>query len=128
MTGELMGVDHRQAPSLESKTGLQPACLTKNGMQGGGRGGRQGCRGRAHAPQDHNTKKELSFRFFKSTTGLLLLAERRPSKQHTSLPQGRIFSDNWTCCHTKTEVSNQLAVSPSHSMLTPVQLAPALIL
>ena len=29
------------------------------------------------------------------------------SKQHTSIPQGRICSDNFTCGHTETEVANQ---------------------
>ena len=29
------------------------------------------------------------------------------SQQHTSAPQGRICSDNFTCCHTETEVADQ---------------------
>ena len=29
------------------------------------------------------------------------------SQQHASVPQGRIFSDNFTCCHTDIEVADQ---------------------
>ena len=29
------------------------------------------------------------------------------SQQHASVSQGRICSDNFTCCHTETEVANQ---------------------
>ena len=29
------------------------------------------------------------------------------SQQHASVSQGRICSDNFTCCHTQTEVADQ---------------------
>ena len=29
------------------------------------------------------------------------------SQQHASVSQGRICSDNFTCCHTETEVADQ---------------------
>ena len=29
-----------------------------------------------------------------------------PSQQHASVSQGRICSDNYTCCHTETEVAD----------------------
>ena len=29
------------------------------------------------------------------------------SQQHASVPQGRICSDNFTCCHTEIEVADQ---------------------
>ena len=38
---------------------------------------------------------------------LLLLVACFTSQQHASLSQGRICSDNCTCCHTETEVTNQ---------------------
>ena len=43
------------------------------------------------------------------------------SQQHASVSQGRICSDNFTCCHTETEVAGQTfhLTVPSHSMLTP---------
>ena len=47
------------------------------------------------------------------------------SQQHASVSQERIFSDKCTCCHTEIEVANQ-TITPSHSILTPVQPVPAL--
>ena len=41
------------------------------------------------------------------------------SQQHASVSQGRIRTDNFTCCHTEIEVQIQLSTSPSHSILTP---------
>ena len=29
------------------------------------------------------------------------------SQQHASVSQGRICSDNFTCCHTETDVADQ---------------------
>ena len=43
------------------------------------------------------------------------------SQQHASVSQGRICSDNVTCCHTEI-----LSISPSHSILTPGRPVPAL--
>ena len=37
----------------------------------------------------------------------LLLAGCLPSQQHASVSQGRICSDNFTCCHTEIEVTDQ---------------------
>ena len=50
------------------------------------------------------------------------------SQQHASVSQGRICSDNLTCCHTEIEVADQTFISPSHSILTPGQPVPALTL
>ena len=36
-----------------------------------------------------------------------------------SVSQGRICSDNFTCCHTETEVAEKVSTSSSHSILTP---------
>ena len=46
------------------------------------------------------------------------------SKQQASVSQGRICSDMCKCCHTEIK----LYISPSHSILTPGQPIPALIL
>ena len=43
------------------------------------------------------------------------------SHQHTSVYQGRVCSDNCTCCHTETERQIKLSTSPSHSIQTPGQ-------
>ena len=48
------------------------------------------------------------------------------SQQHASVSQGRICTDNFTCCHTKLQI--KLSTSPSHSILTPGRPVPALIL
>ena len=39
--------------------------------------------------------------------GLCLLVGCLTSQQQASVPQGRICSDNFTCCHTETEVADQ---------------------
>ena len=49
------------------------------------------------------------------------------SQQHASVSQGRICSDNFTCCHTE-KLQIKLATSPSHSILTPGRPVPALTL
>ena len=49
---------------------------------------------------------------------------RLPSQQHASVSQGRINKDNFTCCHTETEVADQTF----HLILTPGQPVPALTL
>ena len=38
---------------------------------------------------------------------LLLLVGCLTSQQHASVSQGRICSDNFTCCHTEMEVADQ---------------------
>ena len=58
----------------------------------------------------------------------LVLVGCLTSQQHASVSQGRICSDNFTCCHTEIEVADQLSISPSHSILTPGQPVPALTL
>ena len=42
------------------------------------------------------------------------------SRQHASVNQGRICSDNWPCCHTEIEVADQ-----TYSIPTPGQPVPA---
>ena len=49
------------------------------------------------------------------------------SQQHASESQGRMYSDNFTCCHTEIEVANQ-TVHLSHNIQTPGQPVPALSL
>ena len=44
------------------------------------------------------------------------------SQQHTSVSQGWMCSDNWTCCHTEIEVADQTF---HRSILTPGQPVPA---
>ena len=41
------------------------------------------------------------------TEGLLLLVGCLTSQQQASVSQGRICSDNFTCCHTEIEVADQ---------------------
>ena len=40
------------------------------------------------------------------------------SQQQASVSQGRICSDNFTCCHTEIEAADQTFISPSHSIET----------
>ena len=42
-----------------------------------------------------------------SETGMLLLVACLTSQQHASVSQGRICSDNFTCCHTEMEAADQ---------------------
>ena len=49
------------------------------------------------------------------------------SQQHASESQGRIYSDNFTCCHTEIEVADQ-TVHLSHNITAPGQPVPALTL
>ena len=49
------------------------------------------------------------------------------SQQYASVSQGRMCSDNCTCCHTETEAADQ-TFHLTHSILTPGQPAPALTL
>ena len=46
--------------------------------------------------------------------------------KHARVSQGRICTDNFTCCHTEIELAYQ--TPPNHSILTPGQLVPALTL
>ena len=48
------------------------------------------------------------------------------SQQHASVSQGRICSDNFTCCHTEIEAADQTFHLTRHSILTPGQPVPAL--
>ena len=55
-----------------------------------------------------------------------LLAGCLTSQQQTSVSQGRIYSDNCTCCHAEIEVAAQNFHLTSHSILTPGQPVSAL--
>ena len=44
---------------------------------------------------------------FSNNGDVCLLAGCLPSQQHVSVSQGRICSDNFTCCHTEIEVADQ---------------------
>ena len=50
------------------------------------------------------------------------------SQQQASVSQGRICTDNFTCCHTEIDVADQTFSSPSHSILTPGRPVPVLTL
>ena len=41
--------------------------------------------------------------------GVCLLVACLTSQQHTSVSQGRICTDNFTCCHTETEVADPIS-------------------
>ena len=57
------------------------------------------------------------------------------SQKHASVSQGQVFSDNFTCCHTETEVADQAfyvtqsqhtdtgPTSPSADPITPATVA-----
>ena len=62
-------------------------------------------------------------------SSVLLFVICLTSQQHSSVSQGRICSDNFTCCHTETEVADQTScitqpqytgpTSPSPDPITP---------
>ena len=58
--------------------------------------------------------------------GLGCLLACLTSQKHASVSQGRIYTDNFTCCHTEIEVA--VSTSPSHSVLTQGRPVPALTL
>ena len=69
------------------------------------------------------------------TSWVLLFVGCLTSQQHASVSQGRICSDNFTCCHTEIEVADQTfyltqsqytdtgPTSPSTDPVTPRRLA-----
>ena len=51
------------------------------------------------------------------------------SQQHASVSQGRICTDNFTCCHTEIEAADPtFHLTQSHSILTPGRPVPVLTL
>ena len=52
-------------------------------------------------------RKEKRRRKRKNTRYRLLLVGCLTSQQHASVSQGRICTDNFTCCHTEIEVADQ---------------------
>ena len=52
------------------------------------------------------TKTANKFATSKGSSGVCLLVDCLTSQQHASVSQGRICSDNFTCCHTETEVAD----------------------
>ena len=54
--------------------------------------------------------------FIVSVAGVCWLVGCLASQQHACVSQGRIYSDNCTCCHTEIEAADQ-TISPSHSIL-----------
>ena len=50
------------------------------------------------------TKRILTFM---SMVGVCLLVACLTSQQHASIYQGRICTDNFTCCHPEIEVADQ---------------------
>ena len=76
---------------------------------------------KAKGKQEHRTKScttnslcplpplplPLSLPRAEGLTEMLLLVGCLASQQHASVSQGRICSDNFTCCHTEIEVADQ---------------------
>ena len=56
--------------------------------------------------KDDNDDADLCF-LRKSECMMLLLVGCLTSQQHASVSRGRIFSDNFNCCHTEIEVTDQ---------------------
>ena len=69
----------------------------------GGEGG--GCGGGGKKKKTKN--KVLENEDKKEKNDLCLLVGCLSSQQHPSVSQGRICSDNFTCCHTEIEVADQ---------------------
>ena len=59
----------------------------------------------------HRVEQPTHFKFLHDLTGetgfVCLLVGCLSSQQHAIAPQGRICSDNCTCCHTEIEVADQ---------------------
>ena len=74
----------------------------KGGREEGGREGRErGMAGR-HLDRVHTTVLSNQ-----QTSNVCLLVGCLTSQQHASVSQGRICSDNFTCCHTEIDVGDQ---------------------
>ena len=59
------------------------------------------------AQRDNRTDKECERRGGGKSRGVCLLVGCLTSQQQASVSQGRICSDNFTCCHTEIEVADQ---------------------
>ena len=55
----------------------------------------------------HGYLKAMPTKAFPVKKGLLLFVGYLTSQQHASASQGRICSDNFTCCHTEIEIADQ---------------------
>ena len=65
-------------------------------------------------PHSHGETAQRSHSVGQSCRELMLLVGCLTSQQHASVSQGRICSDNFTCCHTETEVADPtLHLTPS---------------
>ena len=67
------------------------------------------------------------FRDSRPRQGVVLFVGCLTSQQHASVSQGRICSNNFTCCHTDTEVADQ-TFHLTQSILTTCRPVPALTL
>ena len=60
-----------------------------------------------HQKQGNADNEWHRFNCKTKTSGICLFVDCLTSQQHASVSQGRICSDNCTCCHTETEVADQ---------------------
>ena len=58
------------------------------------------------SPGKHRNASHSNSRLALSSV-VMLFVDCLTSQQHASVSQGRICSDNFTCCHTETEVADQ---------------------
>ena len=71
----------------------------------GGGGGASSCGGKKQ-PRIEQSRRELLHQPNKITRVVCLFVCCLTSQQHASVSQGRICSDNFTCCHTEIEVAD----------------------
>ena len=91
--------DRERHTSRQKKTSRNRE--TEKGEEG--ETGRQTNRGK----EEDTSRIQSNDRLGALAAKLLLLVGRLTSQQHVSVSQGRICSDNFTCCHTETEVAGQ---------------------
>ena len=72
--------------------------------------------GDAPPPPPPNTQTTTETQTNKQTAVCLFIG-CLTSQQQSSVSLGRICSDKLTCCHTETEVADQLSISPSHNIM-----------
>ena len=64
-------------------------------------------RGRKMAKPNEVERTEEIYKYSQMKWFVCLLVGCLTSQQHASVSQGRICSDNFTCCHTETEAADQ---------------------
>ena len=114
---ELQKTSHTKAQKMQAPTETRTRI--------GGRLGKQTCQPLHHASPSSSLFPSLN------SVGVCLLVGCLTSQQHASVSQGRICSDNFTCCHIEIEVADQTfylaqsqntdsgPTSPSAHLITP---------